>query len=71
MIATKEHIKEALENILNRPYTADDIMVLFMVFQSYVYVMDTWEDIENVIEEVVSDRPEWHECKKMLRGIGK
>lgn len=63
------HVKKALEHVLDGPYTSNDIMVLLMVFQSYVHAMDTWENVETMIEEVVGDALEWHECKKMLREL--
>lgn len=69
MITTIKHVKKALENVLDMPYTANDIMVLLMVFQSYVNAMDTWEGVETMIKEVVGDTPEWHECKKMMREL--
>lgn len=69
MITTIAHVKKALEHVLNKPYTSNDIMVLLMVFQSYVNAMDTWENVETMIEEVVGDLPEWHECKKMVREL--
>lgn len=74
-MSTKADIKrqmvEALGNVLNKPYDAEDVMAMMLMAQVTMYSdnMESWEFIEDIIEEVFGERPEWHESKRRLREI--
>ena len=65
----REQVKIALDTVLNKGFDANDVMVLLMAFHHSIHSWDSWEWVETLIEEVVGEKPEWHECKKLLRQI--
>ena len=53
------------ERALSGKATVNDIFV-FMYFTRYVGI-NSWSEIEDLVEEQYGERPDWHKCKKMIR----
>lgn len=68
---TKRQMVEALHRVIDKPCDAEDVMVMMMMAQVTMHPdnMDSWEFMEDIIEEVFGERPEWHESKRRLRKI--
>ncbi len=67
----KRQMVEALDKVLNKPYDAEDVMAMMMMAQVAMHPnnMGSWEFMEDIIEEVFGERPDWHESKRRLRNI--
>ena len=68
----KKQMIEALGNVLNKPYDAEDVMAMMMMCQVAMHhdnCLGSWDFMEDIIEEAIGERPEWHESKKRLRDI--
>lgn len=75
-MSTRENAKrqmiEAINRVLNKPYDANDVMAMMMMCQTAMHhdnSLGSWDFMEDIIEEVMGDRPEWHESKRRLRNI--
>ena len=69
---SKRQMIEALGNVLNKPYDAEDVMAMMMMSRVAMHednCLGSWEFMEDIIEEVTGCRPEWHESKRRLRNI--
>jgi len=56
-ILTKAFVKENS--------TVNDVFVL-IYFSKYLEV-ESWSEIEDLIDEVFGEKPDWSECKKIIR----
>lgn len=68
----KRQMIEALDKVLNKPCDAEDVMAMMMMVQTALHPdnsLGSWEFMEDIIEEVMGERPEWHESKRRLREI--
>ena len=67
----KRQMVEALHRVIDKPCDAEDVMAMMMMAQVAMHPdnMDSWEFMEDIIEEVFGERPEWHESKRRLREI--
>jgi len=59
--------KEALKKAFNKNSTVNDIFVL--IFASRYMNNDEWGEVEDVIEEILGERPDFHECKKVIKEL--
>ena len=60
-----QKLKKAVENAFDENSTVNDIFV--MLYQARYMDINSWTEIEDLIEEIFEERPEWHECKRMMR----
>ena len=68
----KRQMIEAINRVLNKPYDANDVMAMMMMCQVAMHhdnCLGSWDFMEDIIEEAIGERPEWHESKKRLRDI--
>jgi hypothetical protein len=68
----KRQMIEAIKRVLDRPYDANDVMAMMMMCQTAMHednCLGSWDFMEDIIEEAIGDRPEWHESKARLRAI--
>ena len=68
----RRHMVEAISRVLNQPYDANDVMAMMMMCQTAMHhdnCLGSWEFMEEIIEEAIGERPEWHESKRRLRDI--
>lgn len=67
----KRQMVEALHLVIDKPCDAEDVMAMMMMAHTAMHPdnMDSWEFMEDIIEEVFGERPEWHESKRRLREI--
>ena len=59
--------KEAVWKAFNKNSTVNDLFVL--IYASRFMNNDGWGEVEDVIEEVLGERPDYYECKKMIREL--
>jgi len=59
--------KGAVWKAFNKNSTVNDIFVL--IFASRFMNNDGWEEVEDIIEEVLGERPDYYKCKKMIREL--
>jgi hypothetical protein len=73
-----EKVGEALKAVLSPKFEdsfdatnfdATRILVLLMAFHHSIENFDSWKPIEDMIENIVGTRPDWIECKKLLRKL--
>jgi hypothetical protein len=60
-----QKLKKAVENAFDENSTANDIFI--MLYQARYMEIESWAEIEDLIEEIFEERPEWHECKRLMR----
>lgn len=68
----RRHMVEAINRVLNKPYDANDVMAMMMMCQTAMHhdnCLGSWDFMEEIIEEAIGERPEWHESKLRLRDI--
>jgi len=68
----KRQMIEAIKRVLDRPYDANDVMAMMMMCQTAMHkdnCLGSWNFMEDIIEEAIGERPEWHESKARLRDI--
>ena len=68
----RRQMAEAIRRVLNRPYDANDVMAMMMMSQVAMHEdnsLGSWEFMEEIIEDAIGERPEWHESKRRLRDI--
>ena len=64
---TKEKIIKIIDLAFSEKATANDIFVMFY-YLNY-YQPGSWKEVDDIIEEVFEERPDWHECKDIIRKI--
>lgn len=68
----RRQMVEAIKRVLDRPYDANDVMAMMMMCQTAMHhdnCLGSWDFMEDIIEEAIGERPEWHESKRRLRAI--
>lgn len=62
---TNKKLKKAVKRAFKENSSVEDVFM--MLYHAKYMVIDSWSEIEDIIEEVFGERPDWHECKKMMR----
>jgi len=60
-------LKKSVEKAFKEKSTVNDIFM--MLYQARYMKIDSWAEIENIIEEIFGERPNWQECKKRMRKL--
>jgi hypothetical protein len=58
---------EIFERALSGKGTVEDIFV-FIYFTKYID-FESWNEIEDLIENKYGKRPDWHKCKEMINNM--
>ena len=61
---TKEEIIKIVDLAFSEKATINDIFIMFYSFKYYEF--GSWQEVIDIIEEVFEERPDWHECKKIM-----
>lgn len=60
-----QKLKKAVEKAFDENSTVNDIFI--MLYQANYMGIGSWSEIEDLIEDVFGEKPEWHECKRKMR----
>ena len=61
----KTKLKKAVKRAFKEDSSVEDVFM--MLYHAKYMIIDSWSDIEDIIEEVFGERPNWQECKRMMR----
>jgi hypothetical protein len=64
-IMNKNFIEILTKAFIKENSTVNDIFVL--IYFSSCSEIESWTEIEDVIEETFGEKPDWSECKKLIR----
>ena len=62
-----KQLKKSVKKAFKEDSSVEDVFI--MLYHAKYMVIDSWSEIEDIIEEVFGERPEWHECKKRIKKI--
>jgi hypothetical protein len=58
-------LKKAVKKAFKENSSVEDVFM--MLYHAKYMIIDSWSDIEDIIEDVFKERPNWQECKKRMR----
>lgn len=61
----KTKLKKAVKRAFKEDSSVEDVFM--MLYHAKYTVIDSWADIQDIIEEIFEERPNWQECKRMMR----
>jgi len=61
----KTELKKAVKEAFKEDSSVEDVFM--MLYHAKYMIIDSWADIDDVIEEVFGERINWQECKKRMR----
>ena len=69
MLGEKKMKQQTLKKAVKRAFKEDSSVedVFMMLYHAKYMKIDSWAEIEDLVEEIFGERPEWHECKRMMR----
>ena len=62
--------KKAFKRVFKKGAMREDATVediFMMLYHTKYMIIDSWADMEDVVEDVFGERPDWQECKKRMR----
>jgi len=57
--------KKIFKKAFNKNASVEDIFLL--IYKTKGLVIDSWEEIEDLVEETFGERPDWNKFKKLER----
>ena len=58
-------LKKAVERAFKEYSSVEDVFM--MLYHAKYMIIDSWSEIEYIIEEIFGERPNWQECKRKMR----
>jgi len=58
-------LKKAVKRAFKENSSVEDVFM--MLYHAKYMKLDSWSEIQDLVEEIFGERPNWQECKKMMR----
>ena len=61
----QQKLKKAIERAFKEDSSVEDVFM--MIYYAKYLILDNWTEIEDIIEDIFEERPDWYKVKKMMR----
>ena len=61
----QQKLKKAIERAFKEDSSVEDVFM--MIYYAKYLILDNWTEIEDIIEDIFEERPNWQEVKRMMR----
>jgi hypothetical protein len=61
----QQKLKKAIERAFKEDSSVEDVFM--MIYYAKYLILDNWTEIEDIIEDIFEERPDWYKVKRMMR----